>query len=232
MNKNRTLLLQASAINIHGVGRGTGSECYAELPLWLYINDVPKPLKYTVISLEDTLVSSRELQLVVVGNVADRPQWAQSKVRTSGGLEKSIGLSCFWIGATVGKSVVNAPWGSLLAWQRSKRFYLFYIFIKYEQNIEKEKKKHHSTLRHIILLLSVLNMSTHFSSRKYIWTNNPLQCRELDSISVSTGEHPNLKRVLWTFSQAKGRFVFILIIQNESQQIMRLLHVSSGKIPR
>lgn len=48
----------------------------ADLPLQLYIIDVPDPLKYTVFWLEDTLVSFRELQLVVVGNVADRPQWA------------------------------------------------------------------------------------------------------------------------------------------------------------
>lgn len=57
----------------------------ADLLLWLYIIDVPEPLKYAVFRLEDTLVSFRELQLAVVGNVADRPQWAQSKVRTSEG---------------------------------------------------------------------------------------------------------------------------------------------------
>lgn len=33
-----------------------------------------EPLKYTVFRLEDTLVSFRELRLVAVGNVADRPQ--------------------------------------------------------------------------------------------------------------------------------------------------------------
>lgn len=56
-----------------------------DLLLQLYIIDVREPLKYTVFRLEDTLVSFRELQLVVVSNVADRPQWAQSKVRTSEG---------------------------------------------------------------------------------------------------------------------------------------------------
>lgn len=34
----------------------------AALLLWLYIIDVPEPLKYTVFRLEDTLVSFRELQ--------------------------------------------------------------------------------------------------------------------------------------------------------------------------
>lgn len=46
----------------------------ADLPLRSYIIDAPEPLKYTVFSLKDTLVSFRELQLAVVGNVADRPQ--------------------------------------------------------------------------------------------------------------------------------------------------------------
>lgn len=74
-------------------------------------------------------------------------------------------------------------------------------------------------------------MSTHFSSRKYIWTNNPLQCRESDSKSPSAWEQSNLKRVLWTCSQAKGRFSFMWVNRNKSQQIMRLLHASAMIIP-
>ncbi len=46
----------------------------ADLLLWFYIIDVQEPLKYTVFRLEDTLVSFRDLQLVAVYNVADRPQ--------------------------------------------------------------------------------------------------------------------------------------------------------------
>lgn len=46
----------------------------ADPPLRLYIIDVAEPLNYTVFRLQDTLVSFREVQLAVVGNVADRPQ--------------------------------------------------------------------------------------------------------------------------------------------------------------
>lgn len=46
----------------------------ADLLLWLYIIDVPEPLEYTALRLKDTLVSFREVQLAVVGNVADTPQ--------------------------------------------------------------------------------------------------------------------------------------------------------------
>lgn len=147
----------------------------ADILLWLYIIDVPEP------SLEDTPVSFRELQLVVVCNVADRPQWAQSKVRTSEGKEnRYVCLVSGYVPLYRSLQLVH-----LLAVLHRRRLGLFlWIF---SPNIPLTQKIRNTVLRYNILLLSVLNMSTHFSSRKYIWTNNPLQCRESNSlVSPST----------------------------------------------
>ena len=73
------------AINIHGGGREKIQSIIEGFLLWLYIIDGAESLKHTVFSLKHTLVSFRALQLAAVGNVAQRPQRAQSKVRASQG---------------------------------------------------------------------------------------------------------------------------------------------------
>lgn len=94
--------------------------------------------------------------------------------------------------------------------------------VKHSNTQQAKMHSKHTMLRYNVLLLSVLNMSTHCSSRKYIWTNNPLQYRESNSMmSPSTCEQSNWREPCERVARQRAELYFFFVCESSKINPLR-----------